>query len=66
VHQVLFAAGGDDGWSEVRQTAMATVARLPHLAVEVVNLEVQRLGVAPVRVIESVGAGGFTRPRRIR
>ncbi len=39
---------------------MAVVARQPHLAVEVVNLEVQRLGVAPMRVIESAGEEGFT------
>ncbi|MEU5943523.1 SNF2-related protein [Micromonospora sp. NPDC047548] len=60
LHQVLFAAGDDDGWSDVRRAAMAVVARQPHLAVEVVNLEVQRLGVAPMRVIESAGEGGFT------
>ena len=59
LHQVLFAAG-DDGWSEVRVAAMAVVARQPHLAVEVVNLEIQRLGVAPMRVVESAGDGGFT------
>lgn len=59
MHQVLFAAG-DDGWGDVRAAAMAVVAGQPHLAVEVVNLEVQRLGVAPMRVIESAGAEGFT------
>lgn len=29
LHLVLFAAGDDDEWSDVRQTAMATVTRLP-------------------------------------
>ncbi len=43
LHQVLFAAGDDGGWSAVQSAAMAVVARRPHLAVEVVNLEVQRL-----------------------
>ncbi|MFG2042501.1 SNF2-related protein [Dactylosporangium sp. NPDC048998] len=60
LHQVLFSAGHDGGWSDVRRAAMAVVARQPHLAVEVVNLEIQRLGVAPMRVIESAGEGGFT------
>ncbi len=60
LHQVLFAAGDDGGWSAVQSAAMAVVARRPHLAVEVVNLEVQRLGVAPMRVVESAGEGSFT------
>jgi hypothetical protein len=60
LHQVLFTAGDDGGWGDVRCAAMAVVARRPHLAVEVVNLEIQRLGVAPVRVVESASAGGFT------
>jgi superfamily II DNA or RNA helicase len=59
LHQVLFAAG-DDGWDHARSTAMAAVARRPHLAVEVVNLEVQRLGASPMRLTESAGEGGFT------
>ena len=50
LHQVLFVAGDDVGWSDVRGAAMAAVARQPHLAVEVVNLEVQRLGLPPMRV----------------
>jgi superfamily II DNA or RNA helicase len=60
LHQVLFAAGDDGGWGEVRRAAMAAVARQPHLAVEVVNLEVQRLGAPPVRMSEAAGEGGFT------
>jgi hypothetical protein len=60
LHQVLFTAGDDGGWSAVRSAAMAVVARRPHLAVEVVNLEVQRLGVAPMRVVASADAGSFT------
>jgi hypothetical protein len=60
LHEVLFTAGDNGGWSAVRCAAMAVVARRPHLAVEVVNLEVQRLGVAPMRVVESAGEGGFT------
>lgn len=60
LHLVLFAAGDGGEWNEVRRAAMAVVARQPHLAVEVVNLEVQRLGVAPMRVIESAGEGGFS------
>jgi superfamily II DNA or RNA helicase len=59
LHQVIFVAA-DDGWGDVRGAAMATVARRPHLAVEVVNLEVQRLGVPPMRVTESAGESGFT------
>ena len=39
---------------------MAAVVRRPHLAVEVVHLEVQRLGTPPMRVTESAGEGGFT------
>ena len=60
LHQVLFVAGNDDGWGEVRVAAMAAVARQPHLAVEVVNLEVQRLDLPPVWVSESAGEGAFT------
>jgi superfamily II DNA or RNA helicase len=60
LHQVLFAAGDDDGWDRARGAAMAAVARQPHLAVEVVNLEVQRLGAPPMRVTETAGEGGFT------
>jgi superfamily II DNA or RNA helicase len=60
LHQVLFAAGDDSGWDHTRRAAMAAVARQPHLAVEVVNLEVQRLGAPPMQVSESAGEGGFT------
>jgi superfamily II DNA or RNA helicase len=60
LHQVLFATGDDDGWNHARGAAMAAVARRPHLAVEVVHLEVQRLGAPPMRVTESAGQGGFT------
>jgi len=60
LHQVLFVAGDHDGWSDLRGTAMAAVARRPHLAVEVINLEIQRLGVPPMRVTESAGEKGFT------
>jgi superfamily II DNA or RNA helicase len=59
LQQVLFAAAGD-AWRDARHAAMAAVARHPHLAVEIINLEVQRLGVPPVRVTESAGEGGFT------
>jgi superfamily II DNA or RNA helicase len=60
LHQVLVVAGDDGGWGDVRGAAMTAVARQPHRAVEVVNLEVQRLGGPPVRVIESAGEQGFT------
>jgi superfamily II DNA or RNA helicase len=60
LHQVLFAAGDDDGWDHARGAAIAAVARQPHLAVEVAHLEVQRLGAPPMRVTESAGEGGFT------
>jgi hypothetical protein len=60
LHQVLFGAGDGDRWRGVRGAAMAVVAGRLHLAVEVVNLEVQRVGGPPVRVVESAGDGGFT------
>ncbi|HEY6794062.1 MAG TPA: SNF2-related protein, partial [Kineosporiaceae bacterium] len=60
LHQALFAAGDDDGWNHARDAAMAAVARHPHLAVEVIHQEVQRLGAPPMRVTESAGQGGFT------
>lgn len=60
LHQVLLVAGKDEGWSDVRGSAMATIARQPHLAVEVVNLEIQRLGARPLHVTETAGEGGFT------
>ena len=60
VHQVLFAAGDDPGWEQARGAATAAVGRRPHLAVEVLTLEVQRLGTPPIRVTETAGAGGFT------
>src|SRR5262249_26369551 len=60
LHQVLFVAGDDGGWGDVRGAAMAAVARQPHLAVEVANLEVQRLGTPPMRVTESAGEKGCT------
>lgn len=60
LHQVLLVAGNDNGWRDVRGAAMTAVAGRPHLAVEVVNLEVQRVGGPPVRVVESAGDGGFT------
>jgi superfamily II DNA or RNA helicase len=66
LHQVLFAAGDDKGWDHARGAAMAAVARQPHLAVEVVNLEVQRLGAPPMRVSESAGEGGFTARASLR
>ncbi|HET8643040.1 MAG TPA: SNF2-related protein [Pseudonocardiaceae bacterium] len=55
-----YTAGGAGEWDEVRRAALAAVARQPHLAVEVLNLEVQRLGVPPVRASEAAGEGGFT------
>jgi superfamily II DNA or RNA helicase len=62
LHQVLFttprAAG--NGWERARGAAMAAAALRPHLAVEVVHLEIQRLGTPPLRVIESAAEGGFT------
>jgi superfamily II DNA or RNA helicase len=60
LHQVLFQARDDDGWDGVRGAAMTAAVRQPHLAVEVLNLEVQRLGVPPVRVSESAREGRFT------
>jgi hypothetical protein len=64
LHQVLFAAGDDGGWDEVRRAALGTVAGQPHLAVEVVNLQAQRLGVPTVRVGEAAGEGVSPRGRR--
>jgi superfamily II DNA or RNA helicase len=60
LHQVLFVAGADGGWDEVWGAAMAAVARQPHLAVEAVNLEIQRIGGTQMRVTESSGEKGFT------
>ncbi|HEX7270257.1 MAG TPA: SNF2 helicase-associated domain-containing protein, partial [Streptosporangiaceae bacterium] len=60
LHQVLFIAGDDVAWQHSRTAAMAAVAHQPHLAVEVVHLEVQRLGAPPPRVTESADQGGFT------
>ena len=52
LHQVLFTAGDDAAWQHARNAAMAAVAHQPHLAVEVVHLEVQRLGAPPPHVTE--------------
>src|SRR5262249_7848519 len=60
LHQVLFAAGDGGGWEEVRRAALATVAGQPHLAVEVVSLQAQRLGVRRVGGGGTAGEGGFT------
>ncbi|MBN1172049.1 MAG: hypothetical protein JXA67_07735 [Micromonosporaceae bacterium] len=59
LHQVLCVAEAGSGWGEVRNTAMAVVGQRPHLAVEVANLEVQRLGLPPIRVTESTSERGF-------
>ena len=50
LHQVLFTAGDDAAWQHARNAAMAAVAHQPHLAVEVVHLEVQCLGAPPPRM----------------
>jgi superfamily II DNA or RNA helicase len=59
LHQVLLTCRDDGEWSHARRLAMDAVTRRPHLAVEVVNLEIQRLHLSPMRVTESVSDQGF-------
>ena len=60
LHQVLFAASDRHAWAGVRALALAAAGQVPGTAVDVVDLEAQRLGVAPMRVTESAAEGGFT------
>lgn len=68
LHQVLFSPGAGQGadatadpaWEGARAVAMAAIAGRPHLAVEVIAMEAQRLGCPGIQLAESVSAGGFT------
>jgi SNF2 Helicase protein len=60
LHQVLFAARDHQAWSGVRAVAMEAVVRGPAMAVAVLALEAQRLGVAPMQVTESAAGDGFS------
>ncbi len=60
LHQVLFAARDHHIWAGVRIRAMEAVARAPAMAITVVSIEAQRLGVAGMRVTESAEGSVFT------
>jgi len=60
LHQVLFAARDHQAWANVRDRALQAAVRDPAMAVSVVSTEVQRLGVAGMRVTESETNGMFT------
>jgi len=59
LHQVLFVARDHQAWAEVRALAMEAAVRASPMAITVVSLEAQRLGVAGMQVTESAVDGGF-------
>ena len=60
LHQVLFAARDQQAWAGARAAAMEAVVRGPAMAVAVLALETQRLGVAAMQVTESAARDGFS------
>ena len=60
LHQVLLVSGDHEAWAEVRALAMETAVRVPAMAVSVVGLEAQRLGLVGMDVAESATDGRFT------
>jgi hypothetical protein len=60
LHQVLLVSGDHEAWAEVRGLAMETAVQAPAMAVSVVGLEAQRLGLAGMDVAESATDGRFT------
>ena len=59
LHQVLFATRDQQAWAGARAAAMEAVVRGPAMAVAVLALEAQRLGVAAMQVTESAAGDGF-------
>ena len=59
LHQVLFAARDHQAWAGARAAAMEAVVQGPAMAVAVLALEAQRLGVAAMQVTESAAGDGF-------
>lgn len=60
LHQVLLVGGDREAWAEVRALAMEAAVRAPAMAVSVVGLEAQRLGLVGMDIAESVTDGRFT------
>ena len=60
---MLFAARDRHAWAGVRAAALEAVVRGPAMAVAVVGLEAQRLGVAAMQVTESAAGDGFSARR---
>ena len=57
---MLFAARDHQAWAGARVAAMEAVVRGPAMAVAVLALETQRLGVAAMQVTESAARDGFS------
>ena len=60
LHQVLFAARDHQAWAGARAAAMEAAVRGPAMAVAVLALEAQRLGVAAMQVTESAAGDRFS------
>ena len=60
LHQVLFAASDHQAWAGARAAAMEAVVRGLAMAIAVLALETQRLGVAAIQVTESAARDGFS------